>query len=136
MSQFKIGDFEFINMSRLISRPTKRLTREVRSGVAGVTFWNTGKRAEPIIVETVVDTADKNAATNRIFQYEQLIGASPVIVTWFGSPIDGIRVVVMDVQPAERGVHTMLLGVGGVTGGVSHGLCRAIWLLNSIDAEQ
>jgi|GEM_PF-3616090 len=133
MSAFKIGPHEFISMSRAISSPTPKLSREVRSGVAGVTFWDTGKRAEPILVATVVDTADRAAATARLKQYEALVG-SVATVTWFGDLLDGVNVVVMDVQPVDGGIRTMLIGVGGTTGGVSHGLCAAVWTLNPIDA--
>lgn len=134
MIRNKIGDFSFIHLSGAITGPVQQVVREVRPGVKGVTLWRTGKRAEPIVRASVVDTADCDAAEDLLHQYEELVGQNPVPVLWEGKLL-ARKVVVMDVQPLEEGIHQTLLGIGG-TLGTSNGLCRCLWFLQPIDPDQ
>lgn len=135
MIKNKIGDFEFIALSRAISGPVQQLAREVRPGVAGVTLWKTGKRAEPFGLMSEVDVADIDAAEDLLHQYEAIVGESTQLVTWNGKNLAPRRVVVMNVEPIENGIFATLLGIGGVLGN-SNAFCRCLWTLQPIDPDQ
>lgn len=135
MSQFKIGAFTFINLSRLPSFPTTKLTREVRPGADGVTLWKHGKNAEPIVVESVVDAPTLAAGIALIRSYEAAVGAGPVDIVWADDTLSGVKAIIGGVMPLEGGVHRMLLGIGGVNGS-SFALVRAHWLLDIVATGQ
>lgn len=128
---FKIGDFQFINMSRTLSGPMARLARETRPGVNGCTLWHTGVRSEPIQLMTMVDTADVVAAASLLRSYEAAAGGDPLAVEFAGDFLDGLKVVIADVQPVDGGVTQTLLGIGGTLNG-SQGLLRCVWVLQPI----
>jgi len=133
MKTFAIGNFEFLDMSRAVSRPTKRISREVRAGVSSVSWWNTGRRGEPFSLLTVVDVADVPGAIALLRQYEQLkdlMQTQPI--TWANDPVGGCRVMILDVNPIERGLHHTLLGVGGKLGS-SNALLRCQWDLEPVE---
>lgn len=134
MIRNQIGEFTFINLSRAISGPAEQLTREVRSGVKGVTLWRTGKRANPINLVSVVDVADIDSAEDLVHQYEALVGSDPVNVVWNGKKL-AYKVVVMAVEPLDEGVHATLIGIGG-TRGSSNAMCYCMWTLQPIDPNQ
>ena len=129
---FAIGAFEFISLSRVFSRPTQKLVREARPGSSGVTFWRTGKRAEPVQIESAVDVGNIEQAEALIHAYELLVGADPVVVRWGGLDLPDILAVVHDVQPVDHGVFKTLLGIGGVLG-TSQAFVRALWMIEPID---
>jgi len=129
---YAIGAFEFLRLSRPLSRPTQKLVRELRPGTSGVTFWRTGKVAGPVQIASAVDAAQIEAAEGLIHQYELLVGADPVPVRWGGINLVDILAVIHDVQPVEGGIFATLLGVGGLLG-TSRGFCRAVWTIEPID---
>lgn len=129
---FAIGAFRFISLSRVFSRPTHKLVREARPGVSGVTFWRTGKRAEPVQIASAVDAASVEQAEALIHAYELLVGADPVAVQWGGLDRPDILAIVHDVQPIENGVFKTLLGIGGTLGS-SQAFVRASWTIEPID---
>jgi hypothetical protein len=130
---YRIGDFEFIHLSRVLSYPRMRGLREVRPGQAGTTFWRQGRGGEPFQLASVVNAAGIASAESLIHQYEQLVYGEPVTAAWAGIELASLQVLVLDVQPIDEGVHAMLLGIGGVGGGSSFGLCRALWTVEVID---
>lgn len=130
-----IGEFQFIYLSRAFSGPVEQLVREVRSGVAGVTLWKTGKRAEPFSVLSKVDAPDCDSAESLLHEYEALVGRQAVPVTWYGKNLAPLQVVVLGVEPLEEGVCQTLLGIGGTLGN-SHGYCACVWHLQPIDPNQ
>lgn len=133
MKIFSIGDFEFLDMTRAISRPTKRISREVRSGVAGVTWWNTGRRGEPFSLITTVDVADVPGAIALLKQYEQLKDLMQLQpLRWASDPLNGCRAMVLEVQPIERGLHHTIAGFGGKLGS-SNALLRCQWDLEAVE---
>lgn len=135
MSQFKIGPFEFINLSKLPSYPTKLLTRETRPGQDGVTLWLGGKVAPVQVLQSVVDCSTLADAEAELRAYENLVGAGPVDVVWAGRNQGGVKAIVGGVMPLEEGVHAMVIGIGG-TKGTSEAMLRAAWLLHIVSAQQ
>jgi hypothetical protein len=127
-----IGDFEFINLSRLPSGPMRRLTREDRPAINGGTLWDSGVRSEPIQVVSVVDVATISDAVSLFRDYEATVGGNPLPVRFAGDAIDGLTVVPVHVEPIEEGVHATVIGCGGTIGGNSQALCRAVWTLQPI----
>ncbi len=117
-------------MSHVPGGPMQRIAREVRPGVNGSTFWNTGVRSEPIQLATVVDCANVNAATQLLRAYEATVG-QVVSIDFAGDNLDGVGILVADVQPIEGGACQTVLGVGG-TLGTSSGLLRCVWILQPI----
>lgn len=136
MSDYFIGQFEFINLSRAFSKPTMLLEREVRIGSPGVTFWRVGPRCEPFTLVSVVDVATVQAGEALLQAYEELVGGDPVPVAWGGVQRADILCVIHDVQPLDEGIHAVLLGIGGTLGGPSYGLCRAVWTVEPINPIQ
>jgi hypothetical protein len=135
MAKYKIGPFEFINLTRLPSFPTTHLTREVRPGADGVTLWKHGKTAEPLVVESVVDVATMADAIALLRSYETIVGTAPVDLVFADNTLPGVQAVVGGVMPLEGGVHAMVIGIGG-TKGSSAAMVRAAWLLHIISAQQ
>jgi hypothetical protein len=127
-----IGEFQFINLSRLPSGPMRRTSREVRPGVNGGTLWDSGVRSEPIQVVSVVDVATISDAVDLVRQYEAAVGETPLPIKFAGDGLNGLLVVPVDVQPLEQGVHATVIGCGGTVGGNSNALCRAVWTLQPI----
>lgn len=126
MSGFWIGNFDFINMSRVPSGAMTQLDREVRPGVNGVTVWDTGSRSTPFQVLTAADTVDVLNARAALRQYQAIAGRNPVEL-WFAGVFDSM-VIVHHVDSIDDGIYQTLLGVGGRLG-TSHGMIRALWTL-------
>jgi hypothetical protein len=132
MTKFRLGDFEFVSLSRALSRPVQSIEREVRPGANGVTLWRTGKRGQPFVLMSFVDCTDTEAALNLLAQYEQLVGGDPVTAKWAGHEIAELLVFVHQVLPDEQGLRATLLGIGGKEG-TSHAFLRCHWLVETID---
>lgn len=128
---FAIGDFTFINLSRVFTRPTEQLAREVRPGVDGTTFWQTGKRAEPMQVASVVDVESVTAAQTLFAEYENQVGQI-LPVTWAGVLRTNTQAVILRVDPLDEGLHATVLGIGGTLGS-SHAMLRALWTLEMVN---
>lgn len=135
MIRNQIGDFQFIYLSRAFTGPVEQLLREVRPGVAGVTLWRTGKRADPFSVLSKADSADCSSAEDLLHQYEQLVGLKAVGVIWSGKNLAPLQVVVLGVEPLEDGISQTLLGIGGILGN-SNGFAACVWHLQPIDPNQ
>lgn len=115
MGKFKIADFEFIKLSRALPQPTKRITREIRSGVSGVTWWDTGRRGVPFTLVSVVNCVDVNAAQDLFREYQNKKDAFvPVTAEWDGVNPDPVRLMILDVDVIDEGLYATLLGIGGV----------------------
>ena len=134
MSQFKLGAFDFIDLTVPVGLK-ERIARDVRSGVDGVTFWQTGQRGEPFLCESFVDVASLAAAEALLTEYHNAVGGDPLEMLWGGSLVHGVRFLVLDVLPHPRGMHAILQGIGG-TAGTSQAVLRALWLLEAIDPTQ
>lgn len=138
MSAFAIGQFDFINLTRAISRPHEHLSLERKPGVDGVTVWQLGKAGEPFSLVSSVNPPDIAAADALLVQYQALIGASPQNVKWANSVLNGIKVCVLDVQPIDEGMFATLTSVGGIAaaGANTAAFLYAVWTLLPIDINQ
>jgi hypothetical protein len=134
MSQYQIGPFTFINLSRITPGVREQLLRQVKPGQNGVTFWKTGKRADPISLLSVVDTDDVSAAHALLHDYEEQVGVGPLIARWAGIQSE-LSVIVLDVEEIDGGAHATLLGIGG-TRGTSSGMLRCVWTINPINLSE
>lgn len=135
MSAFQIGDFEFINLSSAISRPYERVSLERKPGVDGVTAWQNGRAGEPFVLVSSVNPADINSADSLLVQYQALIGQNPVTVRWGGNALNGIKVLVVNVQPLDGAMFATLTAVGGINAN-SRAMLYAQWTLLSLDVNQ
>lgn len=133
MSEFRLGPFQFISLSRAVSRPVHRVERELRPGIDGVTFWRTGRRAEPFDLVSVVDTPDVGGALALLAAYEDTVGSDPVEAVWADLALPELLVLVHNVVPLDEGLHATLLGLGGVNGVATFGLLRCQWTVEPID---
>ena len=132
MTEFRLGEFEFVSLSRALSRPMQTIEREVRPGADGVTLWRTGKRGQPFVLMSFVDCSTVEAALALLKQYEQLVGDDPVTAKWAGQEVDELLVFVHNVVPDEQGLRAILLGIGGKEG-TSHAFLRCHWLVETIN---
>lgn len=137
MSAFQIGDFEFINLTRAVSRPAETVALEVKPGVDGTTVWQTGRRGEPFQVVSVVNPADVVSADDLLVAYQTLRGKNPVLVRWAGRVLN-VKVLVLDVQPLDGGLFATLTSVGGIAAaGTNTAACLyAVWTLLPLDLTQ
>jgi hypothetical protein len=132
MARFRIGTFEFISLSRALSRPVQQIEREVRPGFDGVSFWRSGVRSEPMPLTSVADCPTVSGGLGLLTAYETLVGGDPVPVTWADLELPELLVFVHAVLPLDHGLHATLLGIGGLNG-VSRGLLRCVWIVETID---
>lgn len=133
-SKFQIGDHEFINLSRFPSVPSKRIVREVRAGVSGTTFWNTGTRSTPFSLLSVVNCADLADAKSIFEGYQEtknLMNAVPV--TWGGQPLAPTRIMILDVETIDAGMYATLLGIGGVGPSPSYAMLHCRWDVETVN---
>ena len=138
MPDTKLGDFAFITMSRVPSRPRYTITREVRAGVEDGRFWKDAKRGTPFNVTTVVNVKTLAEAVKLFHDYEKAIGEKEKI-EFADQTMDDLEVMIMNVDVIENGLHAMLLGIGGVEGNRyrqqgkrSYAMLRATWTLVSL----
>lgn len=133
MSAFQIGDFEFIDLKRAISRTYEHVSAEKKPGVDGTTFWQLGKSGEPFTVLSCVNAPDIDAAESLVAAYQALIGQNPVTVKWANKLLD-LKVMVMGVEPLDQGVFATLTSVGGIypPGTNTRGFVYAQWILHPI----
>lgn len=138
MSGMRIGQFEFINISRPLSSVNQQTVLEGRPGVNGWSIWKTGKRGKPFYVRTVVNLADTDTAQATLQAYEALIGENPVVVTWGGMVRSDVLAFVKSVDIADDDLHATLLGIGGVApqGTITKAMLYAQWELVSIQTQQ
>jgi hypothetical protein len=134
---YKIGQHEFISLSRPHSRPVAKFSRETRPGKHGITLINLGDTAEPIQLVSRVETDNVQASLAKLREYEELANGNPVSIEWNGD-LDAPRLCkVIDVQPVEGGVIQTVLGLGGVRGNqTSSGFLVAVWIVQIIDPVQ
>lgn len=134
MSSFAIGDFEFINLSRAISRPAEGVSLEVKPGVDGTTVWQNGRRGEPFQLVSSVNAADIASADDLLVAYQALKGQNPVLVKW-ANRVLACKVMVLDVQPIDGEMFATLTSVGGIfaAGTSTAAFLRAVWTLLSLD---
>ncbi len=132
MRENRINSFTFLRLSRALSRPTQRLVREVRPGLPGSTNWRTGRRCEPFTLRSVADCPSIDAAELLLRSYESIVGDDPVLAVWADIDLD-CYLIIHDVQPEEEGLYATLLGIGGLTGGASAGMCRCVWTVESLN---
>lgn len=131
---YRIGEHEFISLSRPPCRPAAKYSREVRPGKDGVTLIHLGETAEPIQLVSQVECDDVDAALAKLREYEELQNGNPTIIEWNGNTDAPRLAKVLHVEPAERGVSATVMGLGGVRGNqVSHGFLTAIWIVQPID---
>lgn len=136
MSAFGIGDFEFITLSRAISRTAEQVFLEVKPGVDGTTVWQGGRRGEPFQLISAVNPADINSADDLLTAYQALQGQNPVNVKWAGRVLN-VKVLVVDVQPIDGGMFATLTSVGGLApGNNTSAFLYAVWTLLPIDPNQ
>lgn len=137
MAEFSIGEFEFISLSRAIPRPTKKIVREVRAGVAGTTFWDTASRGTPFTVLSIVNADDVSAALDLFEQYQALKDEfEPVQVTWDGNLLDPVRLMILDVDVIEHGLYATLMGIGGVADTPSFGMLKCRWEVEAVNMSE
>jgi hypothetical protein len=132
MSQFSIGPFEFINLSRPPSRSKLRTEREIRPGVAGTTMWGLGRQAAPYQTMSVCDVEDAAAGELLLEDYEAIVGTQAYELYWAG--VFNSMVYVHDVVPLENGIYQTLQGIGGILGS-SNGMIRCIWTLEALQVQ-
>jgi hypothetical protein len=123
---FKIGDFDFIDLSRAPSRSLTRTVREVRPGASGVTLHRMGSQPAPYSLVSVRDVADVETGLDLYAEYEDAVGSDPVTLIWAG--VDKGLVYIHNVLPLDEGIYATLLGIGGLEG-TSNGMVRAAWTL-------
>lgn len=134
---YKIGQFEFISLSRPHARPVAKFSRETRPGKHGVTLINLGDTAEPIQVVSRVETDDVDDSLAKLREYEELANGNPVAIEWNGDTDAPRMCKVLAVEPLENGVIQTVLGLGGVRGNqTSSGFLSAVWLIQIIDTVQ
>jgi hypothetical protein len=143
VSQFWIGDFDFIDLSRPPGRPKERLARELRPGVKGVTFFRTGAKTEQFQLSSVRDCYDLADLQGALAAYEDSVGAGTLEMWWGG--IEWGDVIVHDVVPIDGQCHKVLLGVGGCLGNLraedpdtppARAILRCIWTLEYVELNE
>lgn len=133
MANYMIGQYPFISMSHFPVGQKSATAIEVRPGVDGVYVWNLGQRGQPFTVQTVVDVNDIFSAGVLMSLYEKEIGK--VVSVMFAGSAMPKRYAVLDVVPEAGGIQTVLLGVGGVSQGISNGLVVANWTLVAVNSD-
>lgn len=131
MSSYRIGEFEFVSLSRALSRQKQQLERELRPGTDGVSLWRTGRRGEPFELVSFADVESVSAAQALLARYEDAVGGEPVEAVWADDEFEGL-LVIHNVLPVPGGCRQTLIGVGGLLGS-SHGYLRAVWLVETVD---
>lgn len=134
---YRIGQHEFISLSRPHTRPVAKFSRETRPGKHGVTLINLGDTAEPMQVVSQVETNDVQSSLAKLREYEDLVNENPVTIEWNGDVDAPRKCQVLGVEAIEGGVIETVMGLGGVRGNqVSHGFLVAVWLIQIIDTVQ
>lgn len=138
MSGFKIGNFEFISLSKPPYRPAQQVVVEARAGTDGLSFWRTGKRGKPFTVFSSVNPQNLSTADTLFRGYRDLIGANPVVVSWANLTYPDLLCEVIEVETPDDGIYATAIGIGGVApqGMVSNAMLHAIWTLIPINIQQ
>ncbi len=118
--------FNFIDIVGFPLETTEQPVLEMRAGVDGHALWKTGKRGDPFTVTTWRDCIDIGDAALAAQNY-RVARSRSIAIQWAGL-IFTTKFDVLDVRPVDRGVESIILGVGGVLG-VSNALCIAQWHL-------
>lgn len=130
LSDYWIGDFNFISMEGFPETAKQQPVTEVRPGTQGHGLWLTGVRATPVQVVTHRDLLDMDDVAAAYVNYTSFIGAR-VPVMYAGRPFqflyDILNVEVVS-SGDNNGAKNTILGVGG-TLGISNALLICRWTL-------
>lgn len=131
---FYIDEFPFIDLTPAPPTVAAKLLVQSRAGVDGVSIWHTGTRGETFAMQSVVNVPNAVAGHRLLHRYQTLIGKpDPVRIMWAGDWLDDVKFFVLDVRPLQ--IKQIALGIGGVGGGVSYGLCRCQWICIQVDPD-
>lgn len=124
----KIGDFNFINLSRPAELPQQQLAVRSRPGVNGVMVQQLGIRGSQFQVTSVVDSLNITDAHNQYLDYTQIVGGSPVRIIWANQQYfsENILFFVLKVEPLL--IRQIVRGHGGLLG-ASYARCQCVWTL-------
>lgn|GEM_PF-3196877 len=132
MSLDRIYVYDFISLEGQPIWPTMRIKPIQRAGVDGTAFLLIGKAGQEFTLVSGVDVADMNAGYSLLYEYQQLIGASPVTLMKGGVEHSDVNryVEVLNVQE-ER-----LFAIENSTGGLvanSRAYLQARWTLMGLE---
>lgn len=124
-----IGNFQFLRLTGHPERAQLQLAIERRSGIDGVTIWETGEAGEPIRLQSFAFALDYASAKQLYRDYLTLIPAGPVQVSKGGAEPTQLYKV-LKVIPVD--IRAILRGMTG--DGVNYqGLCVCDWILFPIN---
>ena len=133
MSNYAIGEHQFISLSGPPPGPAESLAVTSRAGCPGHTVVKTGNRGTAFSSVSVVNALTVIDGWGLVRQYEQLVGADPVMIRWGGRFEDQWQVQVLGVQPIQGGVRKLVIGVGGLWPSPSYAICRCRWELLPVE---
>jgi len=108
---YKLGEFVFLSLDPFPDLTAEELELIARLGVPNVAALRTGRRGQPFVFVSRVDTDDLQAATQLMEDYKAFVGSDPAPLTWADQQLG--NVLVLGVRPVR--VQAIIAGVGGLS---------------------
>jgi hypothetical protein len=125
-----IGSFSFVRMSGHPPRATPNFALERRSGINGITIWETGAAGRPFRLQTMDFALNYAAAAALYVNYLSLLFQGPVQIVK-GSLISTHWYKVLEIHPTQ--IEAIVRGHKPGDSTVYQGLCVCDWILVPID---
>ena len=107
-------------------------TVEKRAGFNGVGVWQSGRRAEPFTMTSMVAVGSHAAAMDEHKAYREAVNQSPVQITWRGEQIDSGETLFIVLAVGPPRIAQMATAVGFDNENATHRL-EVQWTLIAVD---
>lgn len=110
----QIGSFYFIELAGNPEAVKQQIALYTRSGVDGVTVVDDGARGTPFVLRSKVDCTSYSVGRATYLAYRQLIGASPVDMTWQDLELASEDVSFCVLNVTQQVLRPILVASGGL----------------------
>lgn len=131
MLTYQIDNFDFLELRGQPGIWAPQLEPIVRPGVDDVSYWFSGSRGRPFVLQSIRDVATLEAGRELMANYAVLIGADPVNLIWASINLiaEGWKVKVEEVRSLQ--LRKMVHMVGGLEQNAT-ALLMAEWFLRPV----